>query len=114
MVVLERVGHTLPHRLVGSEMNGPVDGPLPLEHALHGGLVAAVDAMNGRLPAHDACDAINGALLAVAQVVHNDGLEARSGQFHAGMRSDESGTTGYENLLHCGGEIGEKGADSIS
>ena len=101
VVVLERFGHALAHRLVGREVDDAMHGTL-LEHPCERLLVRAVHPVHLGVLANDPCDALKCPFLGVAQVVHDHRVIARLRQLNGGVRPDETRASGDDDPLHGG------------
>ncbi len=84
-VVAQGLLHALAHGLVRREMHHPGDGPFGPEDPVQGVAIGAIDAMHGGHAADDGGNALQRALAAVAQVVHDHRLQPGGGQFHTGV-----------------------------
>ena len=96
-VVLQRLFHTLTHRLKGRKVDDGVD-LVGREHRPQAILILAVQLIEGRACTGDGFDPVNYLCLCVGQIVHDHRPVTCLNEFHYGMAADVSGTAGYQNI----------------
>ena len=98
-IVKQWLLHAFAHSLAGSEVDDTLNLRIFLEHCFSSIKIAKVHLLESRTNACNLLDTIENIFTRIGQVVYNNDIIACILKFYSSVRTDESGTTCYEDCL---------------